>query len=250
MHRPGLLQARARVVAGLLIPALLAVAPSSLSAQSGDQREAPEVRDLDLNGVHEVSRRDLERSIATSESECRSLIWLPFCLVSRSPTLWDRKYLDREELRRDVLRVLVFYWKRGYRDAQVDTSVVRLGENRVRVVFDIREGPPTRIASLRVQYDSTLMDENRVRKLSILRAGDPSTLDLVAVARLQDRASLFLVYENALATRLYDGAYVVPVYPLPAHRLRFEASGLPGGVYLVRAEGEQGVQTRLVTLVK
>lgn len=191
MHRPGLLQARARVVAGLLIPALLAVAPSSLSAQSGDQRESPEVRDLDLNGVHEVSRRDLERSIATSESECRSLIWLPFCLVSRSPTLWDRKYLDREELRRDVLRVLVFYWKRGYRDAQVDTSVVRLGENRVRVVFDIREGPPTRIASLRVQYDSTLMDEDRVRKLSILRAGDPLNLVELDTMRLLLQAEMW-----------------------------------------------------------
>src|SRR5690606_12084196 len=47
------------------------------------------------------------------------------------------------------------------------------------------------------------------------------TLDLVAEARLQERASLFLVYENVLATRLYDGAYLVPIHPLPAHRLRF-----------------------------
>ena len=38
-------------------------------------------------------------------------------MVSRSPTFVDRKYLDRDELRRDVLRVLVFYWKRGYREA-------------------------------------------------------------------------------------------------------------------------------------
>ncbi|MDX1421160.1 MAG: hypothetical protein R3181_14440, partial [Rubricoccaceae bacterium] len=47
------------------------------------------------------------------------------------------------------------------------------------------------------------------------------TLDLVAEAELQERARIFLVYENALATRLYDGATLVPVYPLPAHRLRF-----------------------------
>jgi hypothetical protein len=47
------------------------------------------------------------------------------------------------------------------------------------------------------------------------------TLDLLAEAQLQERASFFLRYENALATRLYDGAYLVPVYPLPAHRLRF-----------------------------
>jgi hypothetical protein len=47
------------------------------------------------------------------------------------------------------------------------------------------------------------------------------TLDLLATAQLQERATIFLVYENALAQRLYDGAYVVPVYPLAAHRLRF-----------------------------
>ena len=149
------------------------------------------MRDLDLNGVAGVSRRDLERSIATAESECRSLLWLPFCLVSRSPTLWDRKYLNREEFRRDVLRILVFYWKRGYRDAEVDTSVVRLGENRVRVVFDVREGPPTRIASLRVQYDSTLMSERRVRKLSILRAGDPLNLVMLDTMRLLLQAEMW-----------------------------------------------------------
>src|SRR5688572_3844781 len=184
MFRSGLLQARARVLAGLLVAAGLTFAPHPLSAQSGDQRNAPEVRDLDLNGVNGVSRADLARSIATSKSECRSMLWLPFCLVSRSPTLWSRKYLDREEFRRDVLRVLVFYWKRGYRDAQVDTSVVSLGENRVRVVFDIREGPATVIASLRVEYDSTLLNERRVRKLSILRAGDPLNLVVLDTMRV------------------------------------------------------------------
>lgn len=191
MNRTGLVQARAWGIAALVVAALLAFAPTSLSAQGGNQREAPEVRDLDLNGVRGVSRRDLARSIATSESECRSLLWLPFCLVSRSPTLWQRKYLDREEFRRDVLRILVFYWKRGYREAQVDTSVVRLGENRVRIVFDIREGPPTVIASLRVQYDSTLLDEKRVRKLSILRAGDPLNLVVLDTMRLMLQAEMW-----------------------------------------------------------
>ena len=191
MFRSGLLQARARVLAGLLVAAGLAFTPHPLSAQGGDQREAPEVRDLDLNGVNGVSRADLARSIATSKSECRSMLWLPFCLVSRSPTLWRRKYLDRDEFRRDVLRILVFYWKRGYRDAQVDTSVVRLGDNRVRVVFDIREGPPTVIASLRVQYDSTLLDERRVRKLSVLRAGDPLNLVVLDTMRLLLQAEMW-----------------------------------------------------------
>ena len=46
-------------------------------------------------------------------------------------------------------------------------------------------------------------------------------LDLVVEARLQRRATLFLLYENVLATRTYDGVFIVPVYPFPAHRVRF-----------------------------
>ena len=185
MSRPVYHRARGRVVAGLLVAAVLAVAPSSLSAQRDDQREAPEVRDLKLNGVKFVNRRDLERSIATTETECKSLLLLPFCWVSQSPLFVDKKYLDREEFRRDVLRVLVFYWKRGYREAQVDTAVTRMGDGDVRVTFDIREGPPTIIETFRVEYDSTLMDERRVRKLSILRAGDPLNLVMLDTTRLQ-----------------------------------------------------------------
>jgi outer membrane protein insertion porin family len=190
MPRPAHYQARCRGVAGLIVAAVLVVAPSPLLAQRDDQREAPEVRDLQLNGVQAVSKTDLERSIHTSESECKSLLLLPFCWVSKSPTLVDKKYLNREELRRDVLRILVFYWKRGYREAQVDTAIVRLGPGQVRAVFDVREGPPTLITSLRVDFDSTLMDERRARKLSILRAGDP--LNLIALDTTRLNYQIFL----------------------------------------------------------
>ena len=180
---PQLPGARSRVVAGL-VAAVLAVAPSFVFAQQGDQREDPEVLKLELNGVHGVSRTDLQASIATSATECKSLLLVPFCAVSKSKYFVHKKYLDREEFRRDVLRVLVFYWKRGYREAQVDTAVIRVRPGKVRVRFDITEGPPTRIASLRVEYDSTLMDERRVRKFSILRAGDPLNLVVLDTMRI------------------------------------------------------------------
>ena len=173
----------ARAVVGAIAAAILAFAPNRLLAQNTEQREAPEVRDLKLNGVQGVSRRDLERSIATTESACRNVLWLPFCMVSRSPTFWDRKYLDRDELRRDVLRVLVFYWKRGYREATLDTSVTRMDDGVVRVTFDIREGPPTVISELRVEYDSTLLNARRVQKLSLLRVGDPLNLVVLDTMR-------------------------------------------------------------------
>jgi len=162
-----------------------------LCAQRNDQREAPEVRDLVLNGVHGVGRRDLERSIATTKSECKSLLLIAFCALSKSPTFIDKKYLDRTELRRDVLRILVFYWKRGYRDATLDTAVVRVGPGQVKVVFDINEGPPTRIASLRVEYDSTLLNERRVKRMSILRAGDPLNLVVLDTMRLEFQMAMW-----------------------------------------------------------
>ena len=169
--------------AGLVVAAVLACAPQ-LHAQRNDQREAPEVRKLEFRGISGVNRRDLERSIATTASACKSMLWLPFCLVSRSPTLWHRNYLDQDEFRRDVLRVLVFYWRRGYREAQVDTAVTRMGPNQVRVLFAIKEGPPTIIASLRIDYDSTLLNQRRVQKMSILRAGDPLNLVVLDTMRL------------------------------------------------------------------
>jgi outer membrane protein assembly factor BamA len=203
---------RARAIVGTIVAAVLTFAPSFLFAQREDQREAPEVRDLDLLGVHGVSRRDLERSIATTQSECKSLLLLPFCWLSKSPTFVDKKYLNRDEFRRDVLRILVFYWKRGYRDAQVDTAVTRLDEGVVRVVFDIREGPPTVISALRVEYDSTLLNERRVRKLSILRAGDPLNLVVLDTMRV--------MFQLAMWDKGYADAEVDTVLSVSAEQRR------------------------------
>ncbi len=182
MRRP--IWARTRFAGLTVVAAVLACAPLPLLAQRGDQREQPEVRDLQLRGVHGVSVQDLERSIATTESQCKSLLWLPLCAISRSPTLWDRKRLDQDEFRRDVLRVLVFYWRRGYRETQVDTAVTRMAEGRVRVVFEITEGPPTIIGTLRIDYDTTMFDQRRIQKLAILRAGDPLNLVVLDTMRL------------------------------------------------------------------
>lgn len=183
--------ARARAVARFVVAAALACVPSFLQAQRDDQREAPEVRRLDLNGVHGVSRADLSRSIHTSASACRSLLLRPFCWLSHSPTFFERKYLNQEEFRRDVLRILVFYWKRGYRDAKVDTTVTRVAEGAVRVAFNISEGPPTLIAELRIDYDSTILSERRVRRLSILRVGDPLNLVVLDTMRINFQLALW-----------------------------------------------------------
>jgi hypothetical protein len=47
------------------------------------------------------------------------------------------------------------------------------------------------------------------------------TVGAEATATFSARASVFLRYDNALATRLYDGARVVQGEPIPATTLRF-----------------------------
>ena len=168
---------RAAVLAG----AVLLLAAPALRAQSnrGDGRESPEVKKLVLRGVHGVSKDELRESIATQASECRSpLLKVFFCWYTHAPTFFDRHYLDRDELRKDVVRIRVFYFKRGWRDTDVDTLVTPDGDG-VRVTFDVREGIPTRIERIAVQYDSTMFKDRVIQRLTRVRAGEP--LDLLAI---------------------------------------------------------------------
>lgn len=153
----------------------LAVLPSSAPAQR-DADDEPEVRNLVLQGVKSVDKEDLEKSIATSESHCRSFLVKPFCLFTKSSYFYEREYLDRRELRRDVIRIKVFYWRRGYRETRVDTLIRPKGEG-VEVRFRISEGPPTIVTRTAVEYPAGLLDERTVRRHFLLRKGRP--LDLL-----------------------------------------------------------------------
>ena len=124
------------------------VVPRIAAAQTprdvSDQQERPEVRKVEFHGVHAVKLGELRQSLATQPSSCLSLFkYLGVCALTKSPYFYERRYFDREEFRRDVVRLLVFYYKRGWRDAQVDTTVSTDGDGNVRVSFDVTEGPPT-----------------------------------------------------------------------------------------------------------
>ena len=67
-----------------------------------DQRETPEVRKLKFEGVSRVDASDLEKSISTRASKCRNLILMVICLVSHSPTIEDKYYLDHDEAREKI----------------------------------------------------------------------------------------------------------------------------------------------------
>jgi len=149
-----------------------------------DQRETPEVRKLKFEGVSRVDASDLEKSISTRASKCRNLILMVICLVSHSPTIEDKYYLDHDELARDITRVRLYYWKRGYRETAVDTVVTRTGENKVSVLFKVTEGRPTIARKVTIAYDSTLISNKVRNRLTLLHAKDPLNLVLLDSMRV------------------------------------------------------------------
>jgi outer membrane protein insertion porin family/translocation and assembly module TamA len=188
----------------MLALAAVGVLPMATQAQAADaeQTASPEVRELRITGVRSVDESELRDSLATQASACRSLLLRPFCLVSRSRFVYERRFLDRDELERDVLRVLVYYFRRGYRDAAAEQTVTALGGNEVRVTITVTENAPTRVAE-RTVPDSGPLTARELRQFSAPREGEP--LDLVA---LDSSVNLL---RNALWDRGYANADVAPV---------------------------------------
>ncbi len=197
-----------------------AFAAPLLSAQSDrpDVSSTPEVRRLDFNGVSgAVDLDDLKASVSTTATRCTSVLLTPICKFSRFRGFEERHYLDHSELRRDVLRIRVFYYMRGFRDAQVDTAVRVLNEKQVAVRFDVVEGPPTTVSEVTVSYDSTLIPQRRVRARTLVRRGEP--LDLLRM----DSTRVFFqneLWELGYADALVDTSSVVDEVSRTA-RVRF-----------------------------
>jgi outer membrane protein insertion porin family len=150
------------------------------------------VVNVTLKGVKGVKQTDLLSNVYTTASYCNSFILKPFCWISKSSYFYTRKYLDHQELHRDVLRIRVFYWKRGYREAEVDTVVVPRGKNQVGVTFTISEGLPTRVSDIVVnQPTPTLLSQGEINKRILLGKNGPLNLIRLDSSRVFLQARLF-----------------------------------------------------------
>ena len=186
----------------LWVFAAAAVFPSAAAGQNtrDQQREAPEVRKLTFTGVKHVDLNELSKSISTQASKCRSFVIEPFCLFSHSPTFVDKHYLNHDEMRRDVVRIRLYYWLRGYRDADVDTVVKRTGKRQVSVAFNVTEGAPTVVRKIAITYDTTLIPTKTRNRLTLLHAKDP--LNLIVLD------SMRVMFQDELWDRGYGDAVV------------------------------------------
>src|SRR5579862_9471374 len=161
------------VVAGCVVLAAVPVAAFAQTTAKANPRTPLEVKKLTLNGVTAVDPVDLVKSLETLASSCRSLLVTPICLITHSSVWFDREYLKRDEMARDMIRIRVYYWLRGYRATEVDTVVTKLDEDDVAVTFNIKENPPTLVRRVSISFDSTLFTQKRVQKLQLLKAGQP-----------------------------------------------------------------------------
>lgn len=179
------------VGAGMSTMLVLAMWSPRLGAQTQGrtaEREAPEIREVRIRGTKAVGKGALAQALATQPSRCKSLILRAFCAVTKSHYVFERRYLDRAEFSRDALRVLVFYFRRGYRDAQIDTAITPVGKNAVRVTFTVTEGPPTRVRQITVADSGATLTRRDLERNLTPKEGEPLnllSLDSSAV-RLRD----------------------------------------------------------------
>ena len=184
------------LVRTLLLWSLVACA-SVARAQEGrpSEVERPEVVELEFTGVESVDEDALRGSIQTQESECRNALFriLLLCTVTTSPYFVDKHWLERSELARDMLRIRIYYWRAGYREATVDTAVTALDDDgeKVRLTLSIEEGPPTLISSIRVVRPPAVLPDEQLERLLLLRAGQPLNLANLDSSRLRIRDALW-----------------------------------------------------------
>ncbi len=120
--------------------------PAALHAQFGD----PLITSIRFEGNTAFSSDELRLRILTRETECRSFILEPFCLFG-ADFAKDFSYLRRLALPEDAARLRLYYGRRGYRQAAVDTVVSYAADSTaVDITFRIAENEPVRVNSLEV----------------------------------------------------------------------------------------------------
>jgi outer membrane protein assembly factor BamA len=154
-------------------------APNASSAQSDSLlANRPLVTQVALRGVRSVDINLLRAGLVTKGTACKSPLYLPVCWITRSPTFSTRHHLDPLEFRRDVLRIRLFYWQRGFRDVAVIGRTERTSGG-VRAIFEIEEKDPTVISELRVTQSDSTLPQQAINSALQLKAGDP--LDVLAL---------------------------------------------------------------------
>ena len=160
---------RSLAAAGVVLLSCLAGIPAGAQALKRvvDQ---PELTSLKITGNENLSTDELKAAMVTVATHFRKFVGIPIPFKKRLR-------LDRSELDRDLLRLRVLYWKRGWRAAQVTPTLTKRDKGGVDLTLTVVEGPPTLIGELNLGPLDSLLDTHGLRPLISTRVGEP--LDLI-----------------------------------------------------------------------
>jgi outer membrane protein assembly factor BamA len=231
---------RACIAAGVVL--LSGIAGTAAGAQILRRiTEQPDLVSLRIVGNEHLSDDELRGAIATEPSRC---FWRLCRLVGRTRG-YTRRVLDRAELDRDLLRLRVLYWRRGWRTAQVRDSVTRRADGRVDLTLRITEGPPTRIGTIDLGPVDSLLTRHGIRSLVTIRPGD--ALDLIRLDTIATQIAQHLDAEGFGDVTIKPVAIVDTTNP--DGLVRFDVTGLQRTfVESVRVEGTEFYDPRLVAI--
>jgi outer membrane protein assembly factor BamA len=133
---------------GILLGGLCAATAAAQPVRVLTRRDRPEVTSVQFEGLKHLDASALAAGLVTRASHCKSLVLTPFCWFWKTPLFYEHDYLNRTELKRDVLRALIFLYRHGYHEAIVDTAITPPAGLKVRVTFRVTEGPPTILTAL------------------------------------------------------------------------------------------------------
>lgn len=229
---------RGIAVAGVLLIGLMLSGPVTQGQRLKRVVERPELASLRIEGNVNLSTAELQLAIATVPTRSRSFFSIPLPFLPRK-----RVVLDRAELDRDLLRIRVLYWKRGWRSAQVTPVIVNRDEGVVELTLKVVEGPATTIGELRLGDLDTLLVRYGLRKLVIVEPGQP--LDLIKLDSIGARIAMQLDKEG------YGDMTVTPVAVVDTNSPRATVTLEVAKLYRtyvesVRVEGTERYDPRVV----
>jgi outer membrane protein assembly factor BamA len=217
-----------------LLGALLLLLPVSLEAlQVPDRLHGRLIERVAFEGREEVSEEILRRNLATRQTRCRGLLLRPFCWLGDWEVITERHHLDRDELPSDELRLLVLYFRQGFRQTDVSTDV-RESNGRVEVRFRIDEGPPTLLQRMDVHQVPEVLTARDLERAPFPREGRPFNLALL------DQAMDFL--EERLREAGYLDAAVTDSIEVEEREARVRLTIDPGPRSTIRRVDIEGNQ--------
>jgi outer membrane protein assembly factor BamA len=204
----------------LLATSLVVAAPVAASGQAVRPKlalhDSMDVWTVAFPGASQVSTVDLRGVIFTRPSPCRLVLIAPLCRVFPNNQLFiDRRRTTPAALGEDITALRVYYWRRGYREATVDTVIAPAKNGYVAVTFRVNEGEPTRVADVAIVQRFPVLTPRELAYAQVLRGGDP--LSLIALdtmlARLRDAVWNHGYGDARIDTTVPrpDASYLVPI---------------------------------------